>query len=61
MSDHPKKARKPSDIARQFRELQQLRKQVREFELCFLRQGADVDPQLDDDARGPQDPSGRSD
>jgi hypothetical protein len=60
MSDYPKKPRKPSDIARQFRELQQLRKQVQEAELDCSRNRADVDPQLDDDARGPQDPSGRA-
>jgi len=37
MSDHSKKPLKLSDIAQQFRELQQLRQQVHEAELDFSR------------------------
>lgn len=59
-SDHPKKPMKPCDIARQFRELQQLRKQVHEAELDFSRNNADVDLKVDDDPRRPQNPSGRT-
>jgi hypothetical protein len=36
-SDRPKKAKQPSNIAEQFRELQQLRKLVHEAELEFSR------------------------
>jgi len=42
MLDYPKKPMKPSDLARQFRELQQLRKQVHEAESNFSRDSADV-------------------
>jgi hypothetical protein len=59
-SDHPRKPRKPSDIAQQFRELQQLRKQVHEAELDFSRNSADVDVKVEANARRPQNPSGRT-
>jgi hypothetical protein len=36
-SDRPNKPKKPSDVAGQFRELQQLRKQVHDAELELLR------------------------
>jgi hypothetical protein len=53
-SDRPKKAKQPSNIADQFRELQRLRKKVSEAELEFLQKGShrdDIDPQVDDKHR----------
>jgi len=60
-SDRPKKAKRPSNIADQFRELQWLRQKVQEAELEFLRNGshrADIVPPVDDKDRREQSPSG---
>jgi hypothetical protein len=52
MSDRPKKPKQPSDIARRFRELQQLRKQVHAAELERSRcHPDDIDPKVDDEDR----------
>jgi hypothetical protein len=56
-SDRPKKAKQPSDIAEQFRELQQLRKLVREAELELSRNRshrADINPKVDGKKRRPR-------
>ena len=54
MLDLPKKSRKSSDIAGQFRELQQLRNQVHEAELEFSRNRShrgNIDSTVDDKDR----------
>ena len=60
-SDHPKKPKKPSDIAEQFEALLQIRKQVHQAELDLSRNRsprAEVDPKVN--ARRPQNPRGRT-
>ena len=59
-SDHPRKAKKASDLAEQFKELLQVRKQVHEAELDLRNRSprAEVDPKAD--ARGSQNPRGRN-
>ena len=54
-SDRVKKSEKPSYIAEQFKELQQLREQVRKAELNFSPKRnprAAVDPKGDNEGRG---------
>jgi len=61
MSDRPKKPKQPSDIAGQFRELQQLRKLVHEAELEFSRSPrADINPKVDSKKRRLRNVSGRT-
>jgi hypothetical protein len=58
-----KKPKQPSDIAGQFRELQQLRKLVHEAELEFSRNKsprADIDSKVDGKKRRPRNVSGRT-
>ena len=60
-SDRPKKSRKPSDIAGQFRELLQLRKLVHEAELELSRSPrADIDPKVDGKKRRRRNAGGRT-
>jgi hypothetical protein len=62
MSDRPKTPKKPSNIADQFRELQQLRQRVRTAELAAERgkQGAGADLKVGGQTRSPQKPDGGS-
>jgi hypothetical protein len=61
MSDRPKMPKKPSDLANQFRELQQLRQRVREAELAAGRekQGARASLKVSGRTANPQKPGGR--
>jgi hypothetical protein len=60
-SDRPKKPKKSSNIAEQFKELQQLRERVQKAELDFSRKRSthtNINPKTD--GRGSQNPRGRN-